>query len=307
MADRYLIILNPTAGNGKAGKEYPRIDSFFASTKADYEIILTRGPGDAINIARDYPQKDGTAFIAAGGDGTCNEVVNGLLSRQDAGGDPPLLGLLPVGRGNDFSYSGAIPPKLDQALEVIPGGAVIPLDAGQVIGGYYPQGRFFINGLGIGFDTMVGLEAAKMKGIHSSLSYVFGAVKTLIAFAPSPRLIIEYDDKTAELTPIQVSLMNGRRMGGSFYMGPQAVLNDGLLDICMVRRMSRMKLVKMIAHYTKGTQEKAAGVTMGRASSIVLTAAEGGMVVHADGETICLEGKSLTVNCIPGALRLIVP
>jgi YegS/Rv2252/BmrU family lipid kinase len=302
---KLLVILNPIAGKGKALKEYPKIDGFLRDHRENYEIILTKGPGDAIEIARNYPLEKDTAVVAAGGDGTCNEVVNGLLTRKDPLPFPPLFGHLPIGRGNDFSYTALGPVDLGRALEILIQRKTAPLDAGYVAGGYFPEGRYFVNGLGIGFDTKVGLEAVKMKRVHSGLSYVFGAIVMVVRYPPSPVLEITYDGKTITEEAIIVSLMNGRRMGGSFIMGPKANLNDGALDICVVKHRPRRKIVKVILSYTKGTQEKCEGVTMDRAVNFSLKAIRGGMTAHCDGETVCLDGKELSINCRPGVLRLI--
>jgi YegS/Rv2252/BmrU family lipid kinase len=266
---------------------------------------MTKGPGDAIEIVRNYPLDGDTAVVAAGGDGTCNEVVNGLLTRKDPLPFPPLFGHLPIGRGNDFSYTALGPVDLEKALEILIQRKTSPLDAGYVTGGYFPDGRYFVNGLGIGFDTKVGLEAAKMKRVHSGLSYVFGAIMMMIRHDPSPRLEISYDDRSITLDALIVSLMNGQRMGGSFLMGPRASLHDGALDICAVTHRSRLQICKIILNYTKGTQESCGGVTMDRAVNFSLKAIKGGMTAHCDGETVCLEGKELAINCRPGVLRLI--
>jgi diacylglycerol kinase family enzyme len=181
-----------------------------------------------------------------------------------------------------------------------------PLDGGLVNGGFFPEGRYFVNGIGIGFDTKVGFEAAKMKHIHSSLSYALGAIITVARYEPSPLLEIQYDDKELTQPAAIVSIMNGRRMGGIFYMGPHALLDDGALDLCVIRRpRSRMRLIHVILKYPKGTQEACEETFMSRGSYFHLKALEGGMAAHCDGETVCLDGKELTVKCLPGALRLI--
>jgi YegS/Rv2252/BmrU family lipid kinase len=302
---KLLVILNPIAGKGTAPGEFPKIEAFLRDRGEDYEIVLTKGPRDAIEIARKYPLDQDTAVVAAGGDGTCNEVANGLLTREEPLPFPPLFGHLPIGRGNDFSYTARISNDLEQALEILIQRKTSPLDAGYVIGGYFPEGRYFVNGLGIGFDTKVGLEAAKMKRVHSALSYALGAIITMIRFDPSPQLEIKYDDKSVTLDAIIVSLMNGQRMGGSFLMGPRASLNDGALDMCAATHRSRLQICKLILGYTKGTQEACGGVTMGRAVNFSLKALKGGMTAHCDGETVCLDGKELAINCRPGVLRLI--
>jgi YegS/Rv2252/BmrU family lipid kinase len=300
-----LIVLNPIAGKGKALGEYPKIEQFLKAHKQNYEIVLTKGPRDAEDIVRKYPLTQNTAVIAAGGDGTCNEVINGLLTRSEKPQVPHLFGILPIGRGNDFSYTAKIPEDLEKALDILIQRKTNPLDVGVVAGGYFPDGRYFVNGVGIGFDTKVGFEAAKMKRVKSGLAYAFGAIKMLIQFPPSPVLEISYDEKKMTLNAIIVSVTNGKRMGGTFFMCPNALLDDGLLDLCITKHSTRIKIAGLIAHYTKGTQEGQEGVFTGRAVEIKLRALEGGMAAHCDGETVCIDGKELAIRCIPGVLRLI--
>jgi len=295
--------LNPAAGKGKAAKQFPKIDHFFRTNWKNYVIMMTNGPGDALNMARDLPIGENDVIVAAGGDGTCNEIINGLLMRKLE--NPPIFGVLPIGRGNDFSDTPGIPRDIDKALQMLVNAKTRRLDAGFVKGGFFPDGRYFINGIGIGFDTKVGFEAAKMK-IKSGITYVIGALKTVIRYEPSPVLHIKFDDKEVTLPAVLVSVVNGKRMGGSFYMGPEAELDDGLLDICYVEHQkSRIDLLKIISHYTKGTQKQCKGVFFNKGVKFHLTALEGGMAAHCDGETICYEGKELEITCIPGALRLI--
>jgi diacylglycerol kinase family enzyme len=174
-----------------------------------------------------------------------------------------------------------------------------------VKGGFFPEGRYFINGIGIGFDTKVGFEAAKLK-IKSGIAYAIGALILIARYEPSPVLKIRYDENEVTLPAVLVSIVNGKRMGGSFYMGPKALLNDGLLDICYVQHQhSRLSLLKILKHYTKGTQEICDGVKFGRGKHFHLQALQGGMAAHCDGETVCYDGKELEITSIPGAIRLI--
>ncbi|MCL2764850.1 MAG: diacylglycerol kinase family lipid kinase [Treponema sp.] len=298
------IILNPAAGKGKAAKQYVKIDKFLRNCLKNFEIITTKNPGDALNIARELPLNIDDITVAAGGDGTCNEVVNGLLTRP-AGNAPPVFGVLPVGRGNDFASTPGIPVNIDNALEILLNSKTRLMDIGLVKGGFFPQGRYFINGVGIGFDTKVGFEAAKMK-IRSGISYAIGALITIARYEPSPVLNIRYDDNEVTLPATIVSVVNGRRMGGSFYMGPDALIDDGLLDICYVRHQkSRIALLKILPHYTKGTQKQCEGVYTGRGLNFHLKAESGTIAAHCDGETICYEGSELEITCIPNALRLL--
>jgi YegS/Rv2252/BmrU family lipid kinase len=297
------IILNPTAGKGKAAAQIPVIESFLKSRGEHFEIIPTTKPGDAIEISRTVPLAEDDCTVAAGGDGTCNEVVNGLLARENA--SPPLLGILPVGRGNDFSSTPHIPTDCVKALEVLVQRKIHRLDAGFVKGGFFADGRYFVNGVGIGFDTKVGFDAAKMN-VQSGIAYALGAIVNIVRYDPSPVLDIKYDDNEVTLCAAIVSIMNGRRMGGSFFMGPNALLDDGVLDICAIQRpASRMRLIHVVASYTKGRQIFCKEAVTGRAANIHLQALEGGMAAHCDGETICYDGKELEISLKPGALRLI--
>ncbi|MDA3957074.1 diacylglycerol kinase family protein [Oceanispirochaeta sp.] len=303
MIKNNIIIFNPSAGKGAALRKLPQVEAFFKKEEINYTLKYTESAGHAIELASASAREPDTAIIAAGGDGTCNEVLNGLMNGK--GDATPLFGVLPMGRGNDFSYGGHVPARLEEALEVIKKGNSSPLDLGIIKGGDYPEGRYFGNGVGVGFDTIVGLEAAKMPHVHDAFAYVIGTLKTLIKFSASPEVELQYKGEKTVRRAIQVSIMNGNRMGGLFYMAPEAVNNDGLLDLCMVDHLTRFKLLKTIVHYTKGTQRGLPGITMDQADHFLMKALKGGFVVHADGETICKDGKKLEISCIPSPIRII--
>ncbi|MCD6396645.1 MAG: YegS/Rv2252/BmrU family lipid kinase [Spirochaetaceae bacterium] len=301
--DNHIIVFNPTAGKGASVKSLPAIRSYFENHNLKYQLIYTKDVRHGTEISKKHAQDRNTAIIAGGGDGTCNEVINGLMLGK--GENSPVFGVLPLGRGNDFAYGGKIPATLEDSLSIISQGKTSAMDVGLIKGGLYPEGKYFGNGIGIGFDTIVGLEAAKMPHVHDALGYVFGTVKTLIKFSTSPIVDISYNGGTTRLKTIQISIMNGSRMGGLFYMAPEAVNNDGQLDLCMVAHLTRRKLIKTIIHYTKGTQKGLPGITMDRSNSFSIKAIQGSMAAHADGETICLNGKELEVSCIPQAIKII--
>ncbi|MHB9296590.1 putative lipid kinase YegS [Pillotina sp. SPG140] len=303
MRQKVCIILNPIAGKGHALKTLPQIERLLNKHHADYTLTVTNGSGHAKDIAQ---TTDADTVVAAGGDGTCNEVANGLMNQ--ARHIRSAFAVLPIGRGNDFAYSAAMPRSLELSIDSILHGKSIPLDVGFVKGGYFPDGRYFVNGVGMGFDTKVGFEAAKMKHIHGALGYALGAIIMVARFEPSPILEMRYGDHCLTQPAILTSVVNGKRMGGSFFMGPKAVLNDGLLDFCTVRHPNtRRRLLKLLVQYTKGTQSTSEETTMGRAASFAIRAVQGGISAHCDGETICENGSYLEITCVPSALRLISP
>jgi diacylglycerol kinase (ATP) len=226
------------------------------------------------------------------------------MASKTRGDELPSMGVLSVGRGNDFAYGADIPAGLAACVDILVDGLVRPMDVGLVTGGDYPGGRHFGNGVGIGFDTIVGLEAAKMKRVHGFMSYVLGAVKTFAAFPEAPAVRVAFDGGAVEQRSHQISIMNGRRMGGTFFMAPRAVNHDGLLDLCMAERLNRREMVGLIIRYTKGSQAGHPKIRMERSRRIEISAPEGGLVVHADGETICIDGRSIVAECLPSQIGI---
>ncbi len=302
----FSVIFNPTAGKGNAIKKLPIIKQFLDENSLSYEIHTTKEIGHAIALAEELCNDPETAIIAAGGDGTINEVINGLMLAKDKKPElTPIFGVLAIGRGNDFAYGAGVQASLDDCLKALVEGAIQPMDIGLIKGGDYPNGRYFGNGIGVGFDTIVGLEAAKMKHIHGAAGYMIGAFKTLITYPAAPEIEMEINGERGVYTPALVSIMNGSRMGGTFFMAPDGKNNDGLLNLCMTQQGTRLKLLHTMLHYTKGTQDTLDNTKTALISSITLKAIKGEMAVHADGETICEKGKILEISCIPNALNIL--
>lgn len=302
----FSVIFNPTAGKGNALKKLPIIKKFLKDNNLKYEIHTTENIGHAITLAEELCKNPKTAVIAAGGDGTINEVINGLmLAKNNEPKLSPVFGVLAIGRGNDFAFGAGVPASLEDCLKALTKVNIQPMDVGLIKGGDYPNGRYFGNGIGVGFDTIVGLEAAKMKHIHGAAGYMIGALKTLITYPAAPEIEMKINGKLGVYTPALVSIMNGRRMGGTFFMAPDGKNNDGLLNLCMTQQGTRRKLLQTMFHYTKGTQDQLDNTKTALISSITLKALKGGMAVHADGETICEKGKLLKITCIPNALNII--
>jgi len=299
-----MVVYNPTAGKGKAAERIPETEALLREKGIEYELRVTQRVWHAAELARDAARAGFSVVVAAGGDGTVNEVVNGLMMASDGRHGLPALGVLSIGRGNDFSYGADVPGNLADCVEVLAAGNSRPMDVGRVSGGDYPQGRHFANGIGIGFDTIVGLEAAKLKRVHGFLAYVIGALRTFIIYPDAPVLRVAHDGGVIEKASHQMSIMNGKRMGGTFFMAPKSANGDGLFDYCMAGFLTRRDMVRLIVRYTKGTQEGHPKIETGRSSRFSIAALRGSLVVHADGETICTDGKSLLVECLPSRLNV---
>lgn len=305
---RNLIIVNPTAGKGAAKKAMPEIEAILDRLGLDYDIKYTEYPGHGIQLAEEACVADYETLVAVGGDGTANEVINGMMQADREGESFPSLAVLPVGRGNDFSYGMGIPQDLEAACQLLAGDQSRKIDIGLVKGGDYPNGRYFGNGVGIGFDTVVGFEAAKLPSFISGIpGYLIAAVKTIFLFFNAPTIHLDIDGDMLEQPCIMVSLMNGRRMGGSFMFAPDSKSDDGILNLCIVSQVSRLQILGLFPKVMSGTQESHPAIKMPTGKSIKIKALSGTLPVHADGETICVAGHELEVDVLNKALNLVCP
>ena len=294
--EKFCIIINPTAGKGAAKKAIPEIEANLRSLGVDYDLILTEFPGHGINLAAAAGSNGYGTVVAVGGDGTANEIINGLMKSAFDGKEIATMGVLPVGRGNDFSYGIGIPQELDAACRFLVEGKVRKIDVGFVKGGDYPEGRYFGNGIGIGFDTIVGFEAAKLPSFISGIpAYLFAALKTIFLYFDAPLLRITIDGQVLEQPCLLVSVMNGKRMGGSFLFAPNSTSDDGILNLCIANQVTRWQVLGLFPKVMSGTQDTHHAIQMPFGKHIQVEALNGSLPVHADGETICRAGKSLEV------------
>jgi len=306
MLSKQYIIVNPVAGRGAAKKAIPEIEAFLESSKIDYDLIITEYIGHAIKLAEEAGSNGYATVVAVGGDGTANEVINGLMKALKKGHLTSNMAILPVGRGNDFSYGMGVPQDLDAACKLLANGKTRKIDIGFVKGGDYPEGRYFGNGVGIGFDTIVGFEAAKLPSFISGIpAYLIAAMKTIFLFFRAPLLRLDIDGEVLEQHCLLVSLMNGRRMGGSFMFAPESASDDGLLNLCIVGQVTRLQVLGLFPKMMSGTQESHFAIKMPTGQHVTIETLTGTLPVHADGETICEAGESLEVEILKQQLNLI--
>jgi len=298
--------VNPVAGKGAAKKFIPQIEAKLTAIGLDYDLIETEFPGHAISLAAEAGSNGYDVVVAVGGDGTSNEVINGLMEAANQNRLTADLGVLPVGRGNDFSYGMGIPADLDEAINRLVDGKVRKIDIGLVKGGDYPQGRYFGNGIGIGFDTIVGFEAAKLPSFISGIpAYLIAAVKTIFLFFNAPLLRLDIDGEIVEQPCLLVSVMNGKRMGGSFMFAPDSASDDGLFNLCIAHQVTRLQVLGLFPKVMSGTQRDHPAIKMPSGKHIKVEALNGSLPVHADGETICEAGHSLDVTVLKQQLGMI--
>lgn len=301
---RYRVIVNPAAGAGNGERSIPKVESLMRQQGLSYDLVRTEGHWHAVELAREAALSGYDAVVACGGDGTSNEVINGLKeARQE--GKSACLGIFSVGRGNDFAHTVGIPADLAQAVEALSRGHRRVIDIGRVVGGQHPQGRYFGNCVGVGFDAVGTIEASKLPRWGGFLSFLVAVLKTIFLFPYGPTVQLDFDGQSLRLPTLMVSVMNGRRLGGGFWMAPQAEPDDGAFDICVARQVSRRRIFTMIPHFLRGTQATQKEIQIVRASRITIEALVGVLPAHADGEIISTEGKRLDIELFPHGLEVI--
>jgi YegS/Rv2252/BmrU family lipid kinase len=305
MVKKIMFIVNPVAGQGAGMLVLPEINRLSIENSMACDIVSTEHVGHAIDLAREAASIGYEIVVAVGGDGTSNEVLNGLMQAWCQAYRSTKMGIIGIGRGNDFAYGFGIPSGVLPGFQVIQQGHCCPMDVGRITGGDYPQGRYFGNGVGIGFDAVVGFEALKLSHLHGFMNYIVAALRTIFLFFNAPTVKIEYDDNTITQPSLMVSIMNGRRMGGGFMMAPEARTDDGMLDLCIAGQLSRIGILAMIPRFMKGTQATQPQIKTARAAKVSVTALDGNLPAHADGETICTAGKELRLEIIRQPIEIL--
>lgn len=302
----YRIIVNPTAGNGAGEAAIPAIETRLHSLGLKFDLVRTERRSHAIELTQQAAAQGVDVVVAVGGDGTANEVLNGLMTvRVAKSSRVPALGVLSVGRGNDFAFGMGIPRGLETGCQVLAQAHRRAIDVGHVAGGDFPEGRYFGNGVGIGFDAVVGFVAARQKRLRGFFSYIVATLKTTFLYYKAPLVSVEFNDQSQQIHALMISIMNGRRMGGGFLMAPQGVTNDGELDVCLVRQVPRLRIFSLVPHFMKGTQATKEPVSTGRTRKITVTAIEGTLLAHADGETLCTAGQRLEMTLLSRQIDII--
>lgn len=298
------VIYNPAAGKGRAGKILPRVQALLREHGFSGELTLTERPGHALELSRWLAEAGCPLVVAAGGDGTVNEVINGLMQAPTGDRGRATLGVIPVGRGNDFAFGAGIPLALEDACEVVARGMPCPVDIGRVSGDAVPQGRYFGNGIGLGFDAVVNLEASKMTRLKGILSYLAALWKTIWIYYKAPVYEVRYDDRREQRPFLMITTMIGRRLGGLFLVAPRGKNADGMFDVCLAGQVSQLGILGVVPLFIRGTQERHPQVKMVQAKTLHVRAVQGSIPAHADGEMICTAGRELSIELQPAALAV---
>ena len=305
------VILNPVSGRGAGQRTAEVIRQTLTEAKATFEIVETMEPLSAMAQATQAVREGWDIIAAVGGDGSANEVLNGIIEASLGtpaweAGEPAAgaLGLIPIGTGNDFAWCMGVPiGDVGAACRVLAAGKTRVVDVGRVedeLGNV----RYFGNNFGAGFDAATTVESYKLRYLRGSLVFLVAVLRTIFLYYKAPLVTVRYDDQEMELPLLMVSVANGRRTGGMFMIAPQAVQDDGLLDVTLARQVSQLGIFRLLPYFIKGTHATQPTVTVVRTAHIVV-ASEQGLPVQVDGEIMRTDAHRLEVSAMPCRLRVV--
>ncbi|MGH7449371.1 MAG: diacylglycerol/lipid kinase family protein [Longimicrobiales bacterium] len=273
------VILNPMARHGAGRGLRPLIERELDRRGLQVDIVETEGPGHAAELARAAADSGVRRVIAAGGDGTVHEVVNGLMA---AAGSPPALGVIPVGTGNDFVKMAPGCATRAEAFATLANGCTAPMDVG--VARWDGRSEHFMNAMGTGVDVEVVRRMRRSGWLPGPMIYLTALLRALARYSPLPvRIVVDGEESTGRI--MLLAVCNGPSIGGAFRICPDARPDDGMLDACLVRELPLHRILRVVARVLRGTHAGRPGVSMHRGRHVVISVHGGGALpFQLDGE-----------------------
>jgi diacylglycerol kinase (ATP) len=285
-----IAILNPEAGHGKGRKLATTLAQIFRDAGLRIEVLITPAPAEAARLAAEAADDGYATVIAAGGDGTANEIANGLVGTTTA------LGLYPLGTGNDLAHSLGYPRRLRDVPGFLANARRRVIDVGEL------NGRVFVNAAGVGID---GVVAEGVKGssryVGATLGYFAGALGAIALYRALP-MRITIDGESRDGRHLIVVASNGRYFGGGMQPAPRSVLDDGWLDLTVATEMGKLATLGALARLYRGTHHNGTTIQAIRARRVDITL-DRSVAVEIDGEVI--HAREVAINIRPGALAVL--
>jgi diacylglycerol kinase (ATP) len=290
---RTAFIINPTGGGGHAGKVWPKIANLLDKSGQPYSAYLTREQNDGTWLAAKAVEEGAELVVAVGGDGTISEVLNGIVLKET------ILGIIPLGTGNGFRHSTAIPGQWEEALNGLHYWSPRLVDVGRV------NNSLFLNVVGVGFDAAVEqLASGKYQNLKGYLAYVPAFLEELASFKHF-KVILRYDTHDQLVKDaLLVLVSNGAYYGGQMCIAPQASIDDGKLDLTVIRNIQPAETAVLAAQALLKRPFNHDSVSLEKLTKISISA-DNDVPIHIDGEVVV--SQSLEIEIIPKALKLLSP
>lgn len=304
---KWMVIANPKAGKNKVLEEWHLIDSALKGAGVEFDSVFSKSKYHSIELAVKAVRDGYRNIIAVGGDGTIHEVVNGIFLQKEVPTDDIRLGVIPAGSGNDWVKMYGIPADYVKCAEIIAAGKVVKQDIFRVdvVESKVKQSRFMINGSGVGLDAVICREcnAMKEKGQSGKWIYVKAAAKSFLKMS-SKLFRVEVDGEIFfEGKALSVALANGIYSGGGMIQAPDAVMDDGMVNVTVIGNMSRAKILVRFKELFSGRIYQIPDIyhTVGKSVKISIDGDE--FPVEVDGEVV--GGTPVELTVLPKVLSIV--
>lgn len=313
---KMLVIYNPAAGRGRALAHWQAVEKELGTRGIEYEARATQGPRDAVRIAFEAQEKY-PAVVGVGGDGTINEIVNGLLRAAGTGATIPL-GVVPLGSGDDFAKM--IPPitpvggkamDISTAISKVLRGHTQLFDVGRIVGdGERPVGHdgpwYFDNSMDVGFGASIAANFPTIPKFLTGVPAYAATIVKVMRLYTNPRLRIQLDDREPfEQASTMTYVALGRCAAGTFWITPDAQIDDGVFDVLIADAVGRMTILRLIPKILQGKHTHEKVLRFERAQRVVIDSPDP-LVVESDGELPFRNAHHLEIEILPRKLRMLV-
>ena len=285
------LIVNPSAGGGRAGRVLPAAERALMARGIDYRVQATASLEHAGELAAAAAAAGETA-VAVGGDGLIGAIAGALK------GTEAVLGVLPGGRGNDFARGLGIPADPEGAVAVLAEGAVRRLDLGEA------AGRTFIGIASCGFDSEANRIANRTRVVRGNLVYAYGALRALAGWRPATFTLTLEPGGERVVRGYTIAAANSKAYGGGMYLAPDASLEDGLLDVVMVSHVPRRRFLRLLPTVFRGEHVRQPNVRIERSREVSISA-DRPFMLYADGDPVA--ELPVRIRAVPAALNVVVP
>jgi len=291
-----LLIVNPAAGRRRAARVEAEVAARVAHHWRAHDVRRTSAPGEAIELARRGAEEGFDPILVLGGDGTVHEAANGLL----AASAKPSLGVIPIGTGNDFARAtgvGGVAPR--HAVDRLARATRVLLDVARA------WDEFSVNSIGLGLDAEVAFAVSRLGFLSGMPAYGLGLLQTLWRFRPQS-MTVTWDGGTLTDSLLAVEVGNGATTGGGFRLTPDASPTDGLLDVCCIRAMSPLAIMRKLPKAITGNHTTLPEVTMARTAALTITGHARPLRAHFDGEGRDRGADRIDISIQPARLPVLM-
>ncbi len=304
---KWMFIVNPNAGSGKALSDWDTIAKLLKIEEIDYDYILTQYPFHGIELAKQKLKEGYRKFVAVGGDGTLHEIVNGIMQEDKAIAKECKIGIIPIGNGNDWGRTYHFPSAYISAIQTIKAEKSVLQDLAYVhyTANSIKECRYIVNMAGMGFDAFVcnKVNQQKEKGKSGQMRYLVNLFSSLMSYKTTKIRVVVDNNKLIEDEILSLNVGICQYNGGGMKQLPLAIPDDGLLDITVIKKISKAKVVRKIKMLFDGSFIDLPEVETFRGKSVSIISNKN-LLMEVDGEVI--GSQPYEFGIIPKAIQLIV-